>query len=129
MIVSRGPRAARGRVAGAALVVVAAALLSFTRATATGPETPPSRALAADVPPAICATCHRLPPADVLPRAAWRDELVRMQRIRDGSEQTPHAPAPDLPPDFSAALAWYELHAPTALAPPATWPAPSELPK
>jgi hypothetical protein len=63
-----------------------------------------------------------------LPRAAWRDELVRMQRIRDGSEQTPGAPVPELPPDFAAALTWYDTHAPAALAPPVSWPAPSPLP-
>src|SRR5437762_478609 len=78
--------------------------------------------------PAICATCHRLPPADVLPRSAWHDELVRMQRIRDGSEQSSGAAAPALRPDFAGALIWYEHHAPAALTPPATWPSASTTP-
>jgi hypothetical protein len=74
-------------------------------------------------PVALCGSCHRLPPADVLPSAAWRDEVIRMQRIQDGSEQQADATAPSLRADVAAALAWYEAHAPVALAPPAPWPA------
>ena len=35
---------------------------------------------------------------------------------------------PALPPDFAEALGWYEAHAPAALPPPASWPAPSSSP-
>ena len=35
---------------------------------------------------------------------------------------------PALPPDFTEALVWYEAHAPAALPPPASWPAPSSSP-
>ena len=58
-----------------------------------------------------------------------------MQRIRDGSEQTPSSPSSPSPPsspaqpaDFIAALAWYERHAPERLAPPASWPPPEPTP-
>jgi hypothetical protein len=77
-----------------------------------------------DAPPAaLCGSCHRLPPADVLPKAAWRDEVIRMQRIQDGSEQQAEGGPPALRPDMAAALTWYDAHAPAALAPPAAWPA------
>jgi hypothetical protein len=71
---------------------------------------------------AACGSCHAVPPADVLPRAAWADSVLRMQRIRDGSEATPN-PTASLTPDFAEALRWYEARAPLALAPPAAWPA------
>ena len=77
----------------------------------------------ASVPTALCGSCHRLPPADTLPKAVWHDEVIRMQRIQDGSEVQPAADAPALRPDMAAALAWYEGHAPDALAPPEVWPA------
>lgn len=33
----------------------------------------------------VCGTsCHRLPPADILPKANWRDEVARMALIREG---------------------------------------------
>ncbi len=123
MIARRGPRAAHVWMVGVALVLACISRLPGTRANAAGPSARGSSP-AADAPPVVCGTCHRLPPADVLPRPAWRDELVRMQRIRDGSEQTPGAPTPALPPDFAEALVWYEAHAPAALPPPASWPAP-----
>ena len=50
-----------------------------------------------------------------------------MQDIRDQTEQSP-APTATLPPDFTAALAWYEAHAPSALSPIAAWPAPGTRP-
>ena len=31
-----------------------------------------------------CTACHKLPPPDILPRAAWRDEMVRMMLIPGG---------------------------------------------
>ena len=74
---------------------------------------------------ALCATCHRLPPPDVLPRAAWRDEIVRMARIRENREVPPgEVGGPfEVAPDMLAALRHYEAHAPEALAPPEAWPA------
>ena len=43
----------------------------------------------ASVPTGLCGSCHRLPPADTLPKAVWHDEVIRMQRIQDGSEAQP----------------------------------------
>jgi hypothetical protein len=123
----RGLRAAHISTIGGGFVLACLVHVPGARVTAAGQPVVAGRA-ARDATPPICGTCHRPPPADVLPRATWHDELVRMQRIRDGSEQTPGAAAPALPPDFIEALAWYEAHAPVALAPPATWPALSATP-
>jgi hypothetical protein len=79
------------------------------------------RATAQSAPVAACTGCHLLPPADVLPRAAWADSVLRMQRIRDGSEASAN-PTTSLPPDFVEALRWYEARAPQALAASAGWP-------
>jgi len=77
----------------------------------------------AAAPTVLCGSCHRLPPADVLPKAAWHDEVIRMQRIQDGSEQQAATNTPPLRADMAAALTWYEAHAPVALTPPEAWPA------
>jgi len=50
--------------------------------------------------------------------------MIRMQRIRDGSEASA-TPSTTLPADFESALASYLSRAPVALARPADWPAPS----
>jgi len=72
----------------------------------------------------LCATCHRLPPPDILPRAAWKDEIERMARIRDNREVPPGQLAPpiDFAPDMEAALRHYRARAPEALAAPDAWP-------
>ena len=127
MIARGAPRAAHVWMVGVALVLACMSRLPGTGAHAAEPSVR-GNSPAAEAPPVVCGTCHRLPPADVLPRPAWRDELVRMQRIRDGSELTPGAPTPALPPDFAEALVWYEAHAPAALPPPTSWPAPSASP-
>ncbi len=71
-------------------------------------------------PTAACGGCHLVPPADILPRAAWRDSILRMQQIR--TEQQAAKDTPELPPDFAAALGWYEARAPRALPRTADWP-------
>ncbi len=98
------------------LVGIAVVALSMT--LAAGQSKPPASA----PPAAACGGCHLTPPPDVLPRAAWADNVLRMQRIRDGSEATA-TPTTVLPADMLAARAWYEQHAPVSLAPPADWPA------
>lgn len=81
-----------------------------------------------------CGTaCHRFPAPDVLPRSAWRDELVRMQLIMDGVPEpagslSRAAVMIPLPPDMLRLLRYYEANAPEALAPPQTWPAPKASP-
>jgi FG-GAP-like repeat len=76
----------------------------------------------------VCTPCHAFAPPDVLPRAAWRDEIARMSLIRDNRPQ-PAGPAGTaarlipLPPDFERALRYFEAHAPDRLPPPSEWPA------
>jgi hypothetical protein len=92
-------------------------------------------ALPADLPVATeaevqqrCGTvCHKMPPPDILPRAAWRDELVRMQLIMDGVPEpagmmggaTAMIP---LPPDMLRIQRFYEKGAPEALPAHEPWP-------
>jgi FG-GAP-like repeat len=104
-----------GGSAALALAVTLATTAAFRAAQPTKSSSQPS---------AACAGCHRTPPADVLPRAAWREEILRMERIRTSSETSPDA-AITLPNDFVAALTWYERHAPERLARTADWPSPS----
>lgn len=81
-----------------------------------------------------CGTaCHRFPAPDILPRSAWRDELVRMQLIIDGVPEpagnlSRAAVMIPLSPDMLRLLRYYESNAPDALAPPSTWPAPDTSP-
>ena len=78
---------------------------------------------------AACTPCHLFPPPDVLPKAAWRDEIARMSLIRSNLPQ-PLSSAGQagrmipLPPDFERVLQYYLANAPDRLAPPAPWPAP-----
>ncbi|MGH9159757.1 MAG: FG-GAP repeat domain-containing protein, partial [Vicinamibacteraceae bacterium] len=73
---------------------------------------------------AVCAgACHRFPPADILPRAAWRDALARMMLIRDGLPELAGAKYDlPLPPDWLRVLRYYESHAPDALPEAEPWP-------
>lgn len=77
-----------------------------------------------------CATaCHALPPPDILPRAAWRDELVRMMLILEGVPEPAGASGfIPLPPDWIRLLRYYEAHAPERLPDPEPWPAVADTP-
>jgi hypothetical protein len=74
-----------------------------------------------------CGTvCHKYPPPDILPRSAWRDELVRMMLISEGVPEPAGASSYiPLPPDWLRLLRFYEANAPEKLPPPEPWPAPS----
>ena len=111
---------ARGRPAARAWRswLIGIVLVTLGMTLAAGQAVPPI----SSPPVAACGGCHTVPPPDVLPRAAWADNVLRMQRIRDNSEDTA-TPTGALPADMLAALAWYERHAPRALAPPSGWPA------
>jgi hypothetical protein len=76
---------------------------------------------------ARCGTaCHKLPPPDILPRSAWRDELVRMMLIQEGvPEPAGSSHFIPLPPDWLRVLRYYEAKAPAALPDPEPWPAPA----
>ena len=82
---------------------------------------------------AVCGTCHPLPPPDILPRNAWRDEFIRMMFIRENRLPPIGPPAVvnrtvQLPPDMAQVLPFFTSHAPERLPAPETWPDPSESP-
>jgi len=77
---------------------------------------------------ARCATCHKLPPADVLPRSNWRDEIARMFLIQSNQPEPSGPPGTaarivSLPPDWQSIVSYYEASAPEQLPRPAAWPA------
>ncbi|HTV01666.1 MAG TPA: VCBS repeat-containing protein [Luteitalea sp.] len=127
------PRAAHRLLVSAALALWTSAvyLTGSTGVTVT------TRAAAAQPAPAAtedearqrCGTaCHRFPPPDVLPRAAWRDELVRMQLLMDGVPEPAGMPGAatamiPLPPDMLRIQRFYESRAPEALPAHTPWPA------
>jgi hypothetical protein len=78
---------------------------------------------------ATCSGCHAFPPADILPRSAWRDAIVRMHFIREKRLPPPGPPARigetvKLPQDLETAVSYYTSRAPERLAAPEPWPAP-----
>jgi VCBS repeat protein len=96
----------------------------LTRPAPAGTQTVAGEAAAR----AQCATCHKLPPADVLPRNNWRDEIARMFLIQSNQPEPGGPPGTAarmvrLPPDWQSILGYYEANAPERLPPPATWPA------
>lgn len=79
---------------------------------------------------AACGPCHAVPPPDVLPKGAWRDEIVRMTYIRENRLPPVGRGAAQfqLPPDMQQALLYYMARAPERLAAPEPWPHGSESP-
>jgi hypothetical protein len=76
-----------------------------------------------------CTACHKLPPPDILPRAAWRDEMVRMMLIQEGVPEPAGASSVlPLSPDWLRLWRYYDARAPERLADPEPWPAPSPAP-
>lgn len=107
-----------------------------SRPLAAGQSQPPS--ISADASPeqvarATCSGCHAFPPADILPRAAWRDEIVKMFFIRE-KKLPPAGPmsatsrATTLPPDMERALSFYTNGAPERLPAADAWPPVSASP-
>jgi cytochrome c553 len=75
---------------------------------------------------ATCGTCHDVPPADILPRAAWRRSFEQMAIIRTGERQTVEMRRQGsvaLPDDMQRVLRHYEQTAPERLPAPQGWPA------
>jgi hypothetical protein len=86
----------------------------------------PSRAVAtADEARERCGSaCHRFAPPDILPRGAWREELVRMMLIQEGVPEPAGASSfVPLPPEWRPLLRYYEANAPERLAESDPWPA------
>jgi FG-GAP-like repeat len=98
----------------------------------------PTPAVSADASPeqqarAACTGCHAFPPPDILPRHAWRDEVVKMLFIREKRLPPLGAMASvsrtvTLPPDLERALAYYVSAAPERLPAPDAWPPPVSSP-
>ena len=75
----------------------------------------------------VCGACHLFPPPEILPRAAWRDELVRMTLIRENQPEPTGPPGTaarmiSLPPDMQRVLRYYVATAPGQLPAPSPWP-------
>ena len=75
----------------------------------------------------VCGACHLFPPPEILPRSAWRDELVRMTLIRENQPEPTGPPGTaarmiSLPPDMQRVLRYYVATAPERLPPPSPWP-------
>jgi len=78
----------------------------------------------------LCGDCHPPPPPDILPRASWRKEIVKMSLIHAGKGIPAWGEAPALEAlsrDYQDVLAYYEAKAPAALPPSPPWPAPQPL--
>ena len=76
------------RLASIGLPAFALALHLIVQLAAQAPASPASSttnvATAEEVQTRCGTVCHKLPLPDILPRAAWRDELVRMMLIQEG---------------------------------------------
>jgi hypothetical protein len=129
----------QARPAGAGVLALAFLFVSGPRATpvieVAARQSPAPAATPADEQHArtACTGCHAFPPADILPRSSWRDEIVRMMFIREN--RLPPVGPPglayrnvQLPPDMQQALAYYESRAPDRLPLPEAWPDPAASP-
>jgi hypothetical protein len=117
---------------GAAVMVAMAASASIAavelvaRPVATPPAGQTARVSQEEI-RSTCGSCHEVPPADILPRAAWRRSIEQMALIRAGGQQSAEAPPRSsvaLPDDMQQVLRYYEDTAPERLPPPERWPAP-----
>jgi hypothetical protein len=78
---------------------------------------------------AACTACHKLPPPDILPRSAWRDEMVRMMLIQEGVPEPAGATSfLPLSPEWLRLWRYYDARAPERLPEPESWPAASREP-
>jgi len=116
------------------------ALVAAVAAAARRPPHLPALLAAAPAPNAngqalariACLTCHKVPPPDILPRAAWAREIEKMALILAG-KGIPEwggagGPRVSLSDEYKAILAYYEAAAPAALPPLPPWPAPDDRP-
>ncbi len=128
------------------MVIVAAVFASALTAKGAGSsvQTPPPPAGAPQTPPPArpghavateaevkerCGTCHTVPPPEILPRSAWRDEIVRMMLIQEGVPEPAGATSfLPLSPDWLRLWRYYDQRAPEKLAGPEPWPKVSMTP-
>jgi len=95
----------------AALVLAAGIAVYFMPRAGPGPEgpwDPEARVRAA------CSGCHLFPPAEILPRSAWRTQIEHMAFLEEYLLEGADVPAGRFPVDDI--VAWYELRAPEKLA-------------
>jgi hypothetical protein len=112
--------------------VVALDRRAWPSVAAATPQTPSSQGDEQQA-RAVCGTCHAFPTPDILPRDAWRDELIRMMFIREN--RLPPIGRPEvvnrtvqLPPDMAQVLPFYTSRAPEHLPAPEPWPDPGGSP-
>jgi hypothetical protein len=130
------PQRRRIRRAAGAISAAGAAALAIVTFAAPGAIDARQQSMPVDIERqarATCGSCHAYPPPDILPRACWRDEFVRMMFIREG--RTPPIGPPgvvnrsvQLPADMEQVLPFYVSHAPERLPPPEAWPQPGTAP-
>jgi hypothetical protein len=118
----------------AAASLLAAALqirgtASPARIQAGGPAASAQPVATDDEVKARCSICHKLPPPAILPRSAWRDEMVRMMLIQEGVPEPAGATSfLPLPPDWLRVWRYYDAKAPEKLPEPEPWPEASRQP-
>jgi hypothetical protein len=105
------------------LVMLSAVATTSTRAERQNAGPAASNVASAQEVKARCGACHPVPPPDILPRARWRDELLRMMLIQEGvPEPASGSSFIPLPPDWIRVQRYYEAHAPDRLPDPEPWP-------
>ena len=97
----------------------AAAVELIARQAAVSPAVQNARVTQQDI-SRTCGSCHDVPPADILPRAAWRRSFEQMAIIRTGERQT----AEMRPPGSAAMLGWASNRGVAATA----WTGPQRVP-
>jgi hypothetical protein len=106
------------------LILVAVRLPAGAVGTSAAQSAPAAVATEEEVRTRCGTVCHQFPAPDILPRSAWRDELVRMMLIQEGVPEPAGANSfIPLPPDWLRLLRYYEAKAPDRLPDPEPWPA------
>jgi FG-GAP-like repeat len=122
-----GSRIALGLIAPACLLaaILAARSTPADAAAAHLAQSAPAKETAtAEEARARCSGCHAMAPPSIMPKAAWRDELVRMMLIQEGVPEPAGASGfIPLPPDWIRLLRYFEANAPDRLPAPEPWPA------
>ena len=95
----------------AALVLAAGIAVYFMPRAGPGPEGPQDAEARVR---AACSGCHLFPPAEILPRSAWRAQIEHMAFLAEYLPEGSGAPAGGFSVDDI--VAWYELRAPEKLA-------------
>jgi len=113
----------------ALLVVCVAASLDATGSGGAGPQPKrPDPVRGEALARVFCTSCHAFAPPEILPRGKWGSEIFEMTGLaltRTGAPKGKEIPL-DVP--MEDIVAYYESKAPRELAPPASWPEPSNAP-